>query len=1429
MSGPLLSLNTFATPNNHITPFGAKKSTKPLQLSNRTAPIDPNGKLRTNSSNASSTKSSSRPKQGPKSTEKSAKTLRRPQSLKNVEMNKKQPQSQGIKLGKQQKQPQSNSRRSAKAAAGINNHKSSNLGMFDASMAGNEDTDSLMNDFDEPPPPKRIPKKGPEPLQQYTALELSATGLLFEDPGAFGFMKKQQPSEPRPYPKYMLIQPRLLKCPPHHQNDWDRQNQAKMLQMEELNNGSDFQGLYEDFQKMRSVERSKMEELGLVDAENTTKDLNDAIFFQGTCTDMCPTFERVRRALENNVKALEKDFASQKISRSRAVKAFSRPAAGQPPPMPSDVRPPHILQQTLDYLIGTILPQLPDSHSFLWDRTRSIRQDFVYQNYYGPEAIDCNEKIVRIHLLCMHIMSIADVEFSHQQEMEQFNKALQTLIEIYQDVRNHGGSCPNEAEFRAYHLLSHFRDPELEREIQTLPDAIFKDSRVQLALQFRLLMSQNNIIERGHTNKIGAANMFVRFFELAIDPETPILMSCLLETHFNEIRFYALKSLSRSYHTGGKAIQGSSLQQMLGFDSLDDLIGFVSYYEVEYFYEEGVLLIDLCNKEKLETVYKLKSLTEKPKRSPAVSQNLDTRLRERPLKLYVDAGHPNDNLQLVESASSSIIKGKFANMNFAIPQSAQSTNTAFANSQNNFPNASFGQHNQGQSSGFGAQPFSTQKPTSFNLADFALSGTSTQSIPKSAFGQKLDHIAPFGEPKIESTTSQISSAFGQPNGTVVANSHPGAAFNFGAGGNSGGHSKAQGSSTNVPLVPPIDTRSSKSQLQDHKPIESILEKEKDINKSSNAKRFGQSTEITVEFKSNSFTVPKKQEEPQSSRPLEQSVELPQLYSNPSKVTPPISFTGVKPKPISFAEKEKPQTLLKDSVHFERGISSVFELMLGSAIDEELRQTISRVNKAELRKQEKNRVLDLFANELFLAFMAEITYQSTLEVLAERTYQKSLQNRVFSKVASVCRARSAKRMEKQGRLKELESIDFKVPLAKRSRQVSPLPKDNDSFSKRRRTSVVSSANTDEIHKRQDEIKSLWEPLDLKRFVGQCSANFERSNNTSNLECLLVAENWALACSKWLASKFSLKVNDTKSCYLNKVQQSELTIGFQSLSKKTLLNSSFIENTTFIVYECGLVDEGQLSTYKDLATKLNRDRGVLDKIIQICNRYCLFKIQIVIVMWDASQSGCSDEKISKMLSLDRHLHSTSCVQNIEICNMAGENESVGVVLGEKLNTVSERFKGLPTARGQRHMQRQSVAPSDPEPVQRDISIVNENLQSKERELLRKVKESANHGYLNRHVGRNTSVDLTNTSAMFKTPNASFANRSVAQHNKSILGNNSLSFLGRDASFFKSFANGTILEESTPATSPGPEPVNLPKKIQDLRQLTASIKQRYKKTAN
>ncbi|KAK9351363.1 SAC3/GANP/Nin1/mts3/eIF-3 p25 family-domain-containing protein [Lipomyces doorenjongii] len=385
---------------------------------------------------------------------------------------------------------------------------------------------------------------------------------------------------------------------------WDARNQAAMNKLEETWIG-DWQDLYDNLQQLRNKERLEMERRGLVDKQDTRKTLNEAIVFTGTCMDMCPVFERVRRARENNISPAERN-ASGKYDRNLAVKAFSRPAAGQPPPLPSDVRPPGILQATLTYLIDNIVPRLPESHShaFLWDRTRSIRQDFTYQNYSGYEAVDCNERIARMHIVCLHAMAGSDFEYSRQQELEQFNKALQTLSELYLDAKKHGAQCPNEAEFQAYRLLSHLRDPDIDRQIQDLPRNIFLDSNVQLAFELRSLAQQNNITERGYTNTENAQNMFIRFFKLVKSSAVPYLMACLAEVHFNDIRMWALKSMAPGYHKRGKPYIASHLVEFLGCDDETELFELCDQWELTRKVVDGVQCVDVTSWNDLRAIEK---------------------------------------------------------------------------------------------------------------------------------------------------------------------------------------------------------------------------------------------------------------------------------------------------------------------------------------------------------------------------------------------------------------------------------------------------------------------------------------------------------------------------------------------------------------------------------------------------------------------------------------------------------------------------------------------------------------------------------------------------------------------------------------------------------------------------------------------------------
>jgi hypothetical protein len=438
-----------------------------------------------------------------------------------------------------------------------------------------------------------IPPSTSLSIQSSTSLsndELSQDGLI----GGFDFQPstfQRRPHASRDLPKFLIYQSPTLNAGPIVQDDWDKANQDKMAQME--SSASDPSTLFEEFQRMRDDERQNMEKKGLVDKEGTRKTLDDAISFKGSCLQMCPVYERIRRSVENDVRKYEKD-PSGRISKDHAIKAFSRPAAGQPPPLPSDVRPPQVLVCTLDYLIDNVLQELPEAQSFIWDRTRSIRQDFTYQNYSGPEAVECHEKIVRIHILTLHVMAKTAFEFSRQQELEQMNKALKTLSEMYTEYRSRGIKARNEAEFRAYYLLSQLRDPELDREIQKLPVDILQDDRVQLALNLRNVV-QTNVVERGFQFTENVLNLFKSFFHNFKLGSVPLLMSYMLEVHLNEIRFYSFKAIRKSLHNRARPYPIEFYIDLLAFNDEADLEEFCSYYGIQIALINDIKHVDILS------------------------------------------------------------------------------------------------------------------------------------------------------------------------------------------------------------------------------------------------------------------------------------------------------------------------------------------------------------------------------------------------------------------------------------------------------------------------------------------------------------------------------------------------------------------------------------------------------------------------------------------------------------------------------------------------------------------------------------------------------------------------------------------------------------------------------------------------------------------
>ncbi|EPY51251.1 nuclear export factor Sac3 [Schizosaccharomyces cryophilus OY26] len=354
---------------------------------------------------------------------------------------------------------------------------------------------------------------------------------------------------------------------------------------------------FEELRRLRDKEREDAIQKGLIDDPSKPRQLDEAVTFVGTCPDMCPEYEREQREYQNNLERWEINPDSGRVDKNLAVKAFHRPAAGNEQALPSDVRPPPVLKKSLDYLIDKIVCgpyPLETTHFFVRDRTRSIRQDFTLQNNRSLEAVACHERIARYHILCLHQLC-EKKNFSSQQEVEQLRKVLQSLCEFYDDLRKEKISCPNEAEFRSYSILTHLRDQDVVRQSQLLPTDIFDDPQVQLSLRLSALAQKNN--ERiGHLlplNTEATPNLYTRFFKLVASSSVTYLMACLLESHFTSIRKGAIKAMRKAYMSVHAKFPCVDLQRILQFDALDNVFEFCEYYALEVYEENGEPVVNL--------------------------------------------------------------------------------------------------------------------------------------------------------------------------------------------------------------------------------------------------------------------------------------------------------------------------------------------------------------------------------------------------------------------------------------------------------------------------------------------------------------------------------------------------------------------------------------------------------------------------------------------------------------------------------------------------------------------------------------------------------------------------------------------------------------------------------------------------------------------
>ncbi|KAJ2558437.1 actin cytoskeleton and mitosis protein [Coemansia sp. RSA 1933] len=321
----------------------------------------------------------------------------------------------------------------------------------------------------------------------------------------------------------------------------------------------------------------------------------------GTCTLMCPVFEREEREMKNALAPQELVAGTRKADPGRTVKTFHRSAAGNEEPLPEDLRTPETLIATLDYLVDTVIggdQSLVSCHGFVRDRTRSIRQDFTIQNIRNQLTVAACERIARFHIVSLHVLC-GHKDFAEHQDMEQLRNTLKTLIELYDDHRKARIACPNEAEFYAYYVVSHLHDSDAKRVAERLPAHIFLAPVVQQALRLHMLSgtSDPKIARNDPASQYAVQSLPTQFFRAVASSRTPLLLACLAEYFFPGIRRAAIKTMGSAFpYQQGKEYPVDELAAMLAFDSVEEVREFCALFNVAVT-QSGVKLGERANKQ----------------------------------------------------------------------------------------------------------------------------------------------------------------------------------------------------------------------------------------------------------------------------------------------------------------------------------------------------------------------------------------------------------------------------------------------------------------------------------------------------------------------------------------------------------------------------------------------------------------------------------------------------------------------------------------------------------------------------------------------------------------------------------------------------------------------------------------------------------------
>lgn len=129
-----------------------------------------------------------------------------------------------------------------------------------------------------------------------------------------------------------------------------------------------------------------------------------------------------------------------------------------------------VFSRIMDYLVIQIMDQkegsLWDWYDFVWNCMCGIWKDIMQQYFCDFLMVFLIEKCIWFYIYCVYFMCeefmfFFDVKINN----ENMIKCLQSLKEMYQDLRNKGVFCVSEVEFQGYNVLFSFNKGDILREV----------------------------------------------------------------------------------------------------------------------------------------------------------------------------------------------------------------------------------------------------------------------------------------------------------------------------------------------------------------------------------------------------------------------------------------------------------------------------------------------------------------------------------------------------------------------------------------------------------------------------------------------------------------------------------------------------------------------------------------------------------------------------------------------------------------------------------------------------------------------------------------------------------------------------------------------------------------------------------------------------